>query len=185
MNEMTRIAAAPESFKARFTTAEFLRMCDSDAFEDWKVELIDGELERMPPPNRMHSFMQTTIVGKLLALLGPERVCVEIGVDLGHDTVVGADVALLHVPMAEARWLRADEVVLAVEVAETTVTRDTVMKLAKYARAGVPHYWVVDRARSITHVYAEPLDGDYARFDTVRFGEPLAVPGTDATITLS
>lgn len=183
---MTRIIAVPESYKARITTAEFLRMCDTDVFDDdRKIELIDGELDRMPPPNRRQSFLQTSILGKLPALFGPERACLEIGIDFGHDMLVAADLALMHAPMVEARRLRADEVSLAVEVAETTVTRDTVVKLAKYARAGVRGYWVVDRARSITHVYDEPIDGDYASFETVRHGEPLAVPGTDATITLS
>ena len=185
MNEMTRLVAASDTFKARFTTAEFERMCESDVFEDWKVELIDGELERMPPPNRAHSLLQGSIYAQLVTLLGSERVCIEIGVDLGFDTMVGADVALLHAPMTDDRRLRADEISLVVEVAESTVKRDTVMKLAKYARAAIPHYWVIDRARSITHVYGEPVDGDYARFETVRFGEPLAVPGADATITLS
>ena len=185
MNQMIRIVAPPDSFKARITTAEFLRMCDAGVFEDGKIELIDGELERMPPPNRAHSFLQTSIVAQLVAPFGIERVCVEVGIDLGDDTLVGCDVALLQVPMIEARMLRPGEIVLAIEVAETTVKRDTGVKLAKYAGAGVPNYWVIDPARSIVHVYRDPVDGDYGHFNTVRFGEPLAVPGTDATIILT
>lgn len=187
MNEMTRIVAAPGSSKVRITTAQFLRMGEAGVFDDEfdKIELIDGELERMPPPHRGHSLLQTSVLSQLVALFGVERVCVEIGIVLGDDTVVASDVALLRDPMTENRMIRADEILLAVEVAETTLKRDTGIKLAKYAGAGVPHYWVVDGGRSIVHLYREPVEADYARFDLARFGEPLAVPGTDATITLA
>lgn len=188
MNEMTRVTAASvESQKARITTAQFLRMCDVGIFDDddWKIELIEGELERMPPPHRRHSLLQTSILSQLVALFGVERVCIEIGIVLGDDTVVGCDVALLREPMVENRMIRAEEVLLAIEVAETTLKRDTGVKLANYAVGQVPHYWVVDGGRSIVHLYREPSGRDYARFELARFDEPLAVPGTDATITLT
>lgn len=186
MNEMTRIAAAPQSFKARITTAEFLRMCEAGVFDDdgSKIELIDGELERMPPPHRAHSLLQGSIYAQLVARFGAERVCVEIGINLGSDTIVGCDVALLWEPVVEDRMIQADEVQLAVEIAETTLKRDTGVKLAKYAGGHVPHYWVVDRGRSIIHLYREPREGDYLRFHLAQFGESLTVPGSDLTITL-
>ncbi len=74
---------------------------------------------------------------------------------------------------------------LVVEIAETTLTRDMGTKRARYAAAGIPEYWVVDGARSVVHVHREPIDCDYALIHTARFGEPLAVPGTEATILLS
>lgn len=185
MNDMTRLDAVPDSYKARFTTAEFLRMCDNDVFEDWKIELVDGELERMPPPKRDHSLLQSSIFALLLPLFGKDRVFVEIGVDLGHDTVFGCDVAVLHAPLAENRWPRGEELLLAVEVAKTTLGRDLGMKASRYAAAGVPHYWVADGDTSVIHAFHQPSGARYAKPETVRFGEPLAVPGTDATITLS
>ena len=181
---MTRIVAAPERSRARISTAEFERMCDADVFDDGKIELVDGELERMPPPHRAHSLLQGSIYAQLVALFGAERVCLEIAVDLGDDTVVGCDIVLLRAAMVENRKLRADEVQLAIEIAETTQRRDTGIKLAKYAGARVAHYWVVDGARAVTHVYDQPRDADYVGIELKHFGEPLAVPGTDATITL-
>jgi Uma2 family endonuclease len=82
------------------------------------------------------------------------------------------------------RILQPAEVELAVEVAETTLSRDMGMKRMKYAAAGIAHYWVIDGERSRVHVWGEPVNGDYAQIATVRFGEPLAVPGTDATIVI-
>ena len=186
MSEVTRIATAPGSYKVRITTAEFLRMGEAGIFDDdGKIELIEGELERMPPPHRAHSLLQGSMFAQLVSLFGVERVCVEIGIVLGDDTVVGCDVALLRKPVVENRIIRADEVLLAVEIAESTLKRDTGVKLARYASARVPHYWVVDGGRSIMDVYGAPAEADFARLALRRFGESLAVPGSDATISLS
>lgn len=161
-------------------------MCESGAFGDMKIELIQGELERMPPPLSEHGRLQGAVLGALLqALLGTDIVLFgETGIDLGDDTVVGCDVVAVRSVPASNRVLRADEVVLAVEVAETTLPRDLGMKRSAYARAGIDHYWVVDRQRAVVHVFGEPIDGDYAQVSTTRFDQPLAVPCTDRTIII-
>ncbi|WP_419807631.1 Uma2 family endonuclease [Sphingomonas sp.] len=186
MNQMTRIVAAPvDGFKARFTTAEFLKMIELGAFGDIKVDLVDGELERMPPPGNAHGLLQIALLSQLIALAGVARVRAEQGIDLGDDTLVACDGALLRAPVTDKRMLTAADLLLVIEVAETTFRRDSEMKRTKYAGAGVPLYWVVDSRRSVVHVYQEPTDGDYIQVHTVRFGEPLSVPGTSETITLS
>lgn len=188
MNEMTRIVAAPaESEKARVTTAQFLRMCDAGVFDDdeWKIELVEGELERMPPPGNRHGLLQSSVLSQLFMLFEAKLIRAEQGIVLVDDTVVGGDTVVLKRPVTRTGMLTADDILLVVEVAETTLRRDLGMKRGKYAAAGVPVYWVVDGGHSIVHVHAEPVDGEYTNVRSVRFGEPLAVPGTDATITLS
>lgn len=186
MNDMTRVVAAPdENFKARFTTAEFLRMCDRGAFDDINIELIEGKLERMPPPGNKHGLVQMAVLNQLLALFGVERVRAEQGIDLGGDSFLGCDGTVLREPLRDAGLLEATDLLLVIEVAETTLRRDLGVKREKYAAAGVPNYWVIDAVHSVVHVHADPADGDYVTVNTVRFGEPLTVPGTDATITLA
>lgn len=181
---MTRIVvASPAGLSARFTTAEFLRMIETDAFEDWKVELVNGELLRTPPPGNDHSRRVVDVVAELLGVVPKRLVHAETGIDLDDDTVVGCDAALLREDKRGRGMMRADNVVLVVEVAETSLDYDTGLKRRKYAGASIGHYWVVDGPRGVVHVYAEPVDGDYVDIHTVRFGQPLAVPGTDATIT--
>ena len=187
MNEMTRIGrTGAESFRARFTTAEFLRMVEASAFEDWKVELVDGELERMPPPGKEHGRRQMMIGVRLSRVVAETLLMGEVGIDLGNDTVLGCDAAVLRRPLGDAdnRMLRPDEVLLAVEIADTSRERDLGLKRMRYAAAGIAHYWVVDGERGVVHVHAEPVAGDYAEITTVRFGQSLTVPGTDATITM-
>lgn len=172
------------SSKARFTAAEFLHMIESGAFGDMKVELVGGELERMPPPGLTHANRQVRIVLLLSTVVSADRLTGEVGLHLSDDTLLGCDVAVLREPAQGNRMAQPSEVALVVEVAETTASRDRGMKRLAYARSGIPTYWVVDGKLEVTHVYSEPRDGDYAQIATVRFGKALAVPGTDATITI-
>ena len=187
MNEMRSIARAQaDPFRARFTTAEFLRMVEAGAFEDWKVELVDGEIERMPPPGNEHGRRQMMVVLRLGRVVPEALLRAEAGIDLGNDTVLGCDAAVLRLPVEGVgnRMLRPDEVLLTIEISESTREREIGMKRMKYAAAGIPHYWVIDGERGVVHVHAEPVAGDYAAIGTVPFGKPLPVPGTDATITM-
>lgn len=160
-------------------------MGEAGAFDDMKVELIEGELERMNPPMGSHSRRQTSVMMRLGAIVGEGRLRVELGVRLSDDTAVACDCAILMAPIEdEHRLALPSELVLAIEIAETTRSRDIGLKRILYATAGIPHYWVVDGNRSVVHVYGDPGDGDYSRVRTFGFGEMLDVPGTDATIVI-
>lgn len=181
MNQLARLSS---DTRARFTAPEFLHMVESGAFEGMKVELIDGELERMNPPMNGHSAAQANVVFYLAQKLGLAVVRAETGLVLNDSTVVACDAALLHQPLVENRFLTPHDVQLVVEIAQTTQSRDMGLKRMLYAQAGVPTYWVIDGVRRVVHVYADPVEGDYCSVHTVRFGEALAVPGSDAAITL-
>jgi Uma2 family endonuclease len=184
MNKPVAIIPAEQDTRARFTTAEFLRMAETGAFDDMKIELVRGELERMNPPMNNHSVYQLRIAMRLAAIAMEELVRSEIGIDLGDDTVRGCDAAVLHSPLTDNRLLRPEDILLVVEVSETTLNRDLGPKRADYARAGIPHYWVVDGERQVVHIFEAPVAGDYKEIRTVPFGSPLAVPGTEKAITL-
>ena len=188
MNVMTAMSAPAtvpvQPGPARFTTAEFWRMVEAGAFDDIKVELIHGELQRMPPPRNAHSLLQVTLITDLVALLTRSVVRVEIGIDLGDNSIVGADVAVLKAAITEDRLVAAAEVLLTVEIAVSTADRDLGLKRRLYAAAGIPTYWVVDVERAVVHVFDRPEGGEYLGLALVRYGEPLPVPGTDATIIL-
>ncbi len=171
---------------ARFTTAEFSHMAASGAFDDMKVELVKGGLERVNFPKSRHSIRQTQLLFALTRAIDGTtlKATAEIGIDLGNDTVRGCDVAILRAVPEQDRWMRPHEMLLVVEVAETTIRRDLGYKRVDYADAGIAQYWVVDGDRSIVHVYADPVAGEYASVRTVRFGEALAVPGTEQSIVI-
>ncbi len=185
MNEQSRIAVEDADTRARFSAREFVRMIDAGAFDDMKVELIRGELERMPPPETRHATWQMRVIARLLAVVGESRLFAEVGVALSDDTLVGCDVAVIRGDVTENRRLLPSDVALVVEIAVSSIGRDLGLKRALYADAGIETYWVVDPEREVTHVYREPVAGEFRTVSTVAFDRPLDVPGSDAAITLA
>ena len=167
-----------------FTAAEFLHMGDVGAFDDMKVELIGGQIQRMTPPMNEHAERQASVVIRLSRVVPENLLRGEVSVEVSGDTIVGCDAAMLRHPVAGRRSLRADDLLLVVEVAETTADRDLDVKRRLYAAVGVPHYWVIDGKRRVTHVFGQPGDGEYSEVAIIPFGQPLPVPGTHATIIL-
>ena len=166
-------------------------MISLGAFQGMRVELVDGVIERMAPANSSHSFGNADVLFLLRdALLdAPVRLGIDLAVRISEDTLRGVDIAVVRDEPAEAEdadgSVRPDRLVLAVEIADTTLARDLGRKAQDYAEAGIPDYWVVDLPARVVHVFAEPLEGEYRSRTVVRFGELLAIPGTDRTITLS
>jgi len=186
MNKPLASLAPASAAKARFTKAEFLTMAATGAFDDMKIELVEGELERMNPPMSEHGRRQMA-VGILLhrAIAGTGYTILgDTGIDLDEESVVACNVAIVRHAPDSNRLVRPEELILVVEIAETTQQRDMGQKRVAYAAAGIPHYWVVDGERRVVHVFADPVRGDYAEISTVRFGAPLAVPGTDRAMTI-
>lgn len=170
--------------QVRFTAAEFQRMIEAGAFDNMWVELVEGELERMPPPGNEHSLRQIDLLAALLAVLSKALVRGEVGIELGDDTVLGCDAVVLRDAVTRTGPLVPDDLTLLIEIAVSTRERDLGYKRQRYAAAAIPEYWVIDEAARVVHVFARPEAGDYRDIAVVRFGEPLAVPGSEATITL-
>lgn len=189
MNDMSsRVAASAVLVPARFTAAEFGQIMQAGLDSDIRLELTEGILERMSPPSNEHSTSHTLVTYRLMAALGPaslQLLRIELAIQLDGDTVRVPDVCLLRQATDAKGTIAADLVMLVVEIAEKTLAKDLGPKLEEYARAGVPHYWVVDGSGAVTHTYAEPEGSGYRRHDVVRFAEPLRLPRTDATITLT
>jgi Uma2 family endonuclease len=185
MNRPSQLLQSDGAAPARFTAAEFLRMAELGAFDDMKVELDHGELVRMNPPNLPHGAAQMRAGVALARALESTGMIVtgEVTIFLGDDTVRAFDAAVIANVALSEKVLRPEHVLLAVEVADTTLEQDLGRKLRDYAAAGIGVYWVVDVNARVVHVMTEPVGEDYKR-EVVRFGEPLAVPGTDRTIII-
>ena len=184
MNEQTRLAR-PDHLVA-FSAEDFLRMMDLGAFADMRAELVRGEIEKMMPAGWSHGELNATLAILLAPHFKPlgARIGTDVVIRIADTTVRAGDVVVVRPGTNPGRALLGDEVLLAVEIADTTLDRDMADKRVDYAGAGIAHYWVVDANRQVVHVFGEPVDGDYALVATVRFGDPLGVPGTDAAIII-
>jgi Uma2 family endonuclease len=169
---------------ARYTTAEFLSASAGGAFAGFRVELVGGQLQRMGAPLNSHALYQVKLCVRLAAAVGEARVRGETGIELGADTVRVCDVALLRADVSDNRLLRPADLLLVIEIAESTIGRDLGPKRAAYAAAGIPHYWVVESDRRLAHLFEAPSGEEYTRMTAIRFGEDMPVPGSERTISL-
>jgi Uma2 family endonuclease len=184
--EAPRPAPAREPDEVAITADEFLQMRDCGAFDDMKVELVGGRLFRVNLPGRLHATRAAQLMSLLYqAVANPlGRVLGEVATRIDVLNVFGPDLVLLDSVDGDNRAIAAEDVLLAVEIADSSLSRDLRGKQKGYAAAGVRNYWVVDVNACVTHVFSVPGSDGYAEHEQIPFDEPLAVPGTDRTITL-
>jgi Uma2 family endonuclease len=65
------------------------------------------------------------------------------------------------------------DVALIIEVSDSTLERDKGDKLAAYARAGVPEYWVINLRENVIEVRDAPVNGEYTRERIFRPGQQI------------
>jgi len=168
-----------------FTVRDFLAMRDCGAFEAMRVELVGGRLLKMTPPHLAHGKMVARLMLRLgAALADPDLLSGEVAVRVDDLTLLGPDLAVLTGTAGNGGALEASDLLLAIEIADSSLVRDLGQKQRDYARAGVPHYWVVDVNSRTVHVFAAPGAEGYAEQAQLPFGAPLAIPGGGASITL-
>jgi Uma2 family endonuclease len=179
-------AAARPVDEHLFNAREFEAMVACGAFADIRAELVGGAIEKMAPALGEHAFQNADIVFQLKLAY---RDCpVWIGIDLMikiDDTEVrAADVAVCDQDAPKDALVLGHQVQLLVEIADSTLRRDRVLKPASYAPAGVAEYWVVDLKGRSTRIFTEPGADGYARYRDVPFGEPMMPPGANETVTI-
>jgi Uma2 family endonuclease len=151
--------------RRRFTREEFHRMAEVGILKPTdRVELIRGEIVEMSPPGRRHvAFVNNLNQLLVTRLAGRAIVSVQNPVVLAGDTEPQTDLAVVRcraVPYREAE-IATDDVLLLIEVAESSLAYDRSTKLRLYAEAGVAEYWVVDAAAERIEVHRTAEAGGY------------------------
>ena len=154
--ERTRISA--DRFEKMVETG-VLTECD-------RVELIDGDMTNEPKVNPPHSAVMARL-NELLVLSVADSAMVSPGgsVWLGSFSVPHPDLMLLK-PRADYYWGRrptAADVLLLVEISDSSLAYDQSTKRALYARHGITEYWVADVRGARLYVYNDPTADGYAR----------------------
>jgi Uma2 family endonuclease len=167
----------------KFTVDDYHQMAEAGILgEDDRVELIRGEILDMSPIGKRHAACINRL-NALLAALPQDLIIVSIQnpIQLYEDTEVQPDVALLRFrdDFYEQELPRPSDMLLIVEVSDTTLAYDRRIKLPLYAQAGIPEVWLVNIQQGVIELHAQPKDGVYSRIRRVRHGQKLAVPGFD------
>ena len=162
----------------RITVEEYERMIAANVWpEDERLELIEGELVRMSPINAPHAAAVKRLTELLRDRLGKRAlVGVQDPIVLDDQSEPEPDISVLRRRAdyyANAHPSPAD-VLLVVEVSDTTLEYDRDVKARLYARAGIPETWVVDLNGERVIVFREVDNGEYTRMESVRRGAEIA-----------
>ena len=163
----------------RFTVDQYHRMGEAGVFhEDDRVELIDGQIVEMTPIGAPHAACVDRLTRAFSRRVGDLAIVrVQSPVVLGPRAEPQPDLALLRPPIE--RYARAHpepaDVLLVVEVADTSPEYDRSVKIPLYARAGIPEAWLVDLVAERIEVHRNPRDGAYTDRQVVARGATLTV----------
>jgi Uma2 family endonuclease len=158
----------------RFTVADYHQMATAGILaEDDRVELIEGEIVDMAPiggphiggVNRLNRLFTRGLEQAIVQVQNPIR--------LDEHSEPQPDLSLLR-PEARVYPAEPRDVLLVVEVAETSLRYDRQVKIPLYARAAIPEVWLVDLTTRTIYVHRDPTPDGYRTVLTVRGDEPLS-----------
>ncbi len=165
--------------KKLFTVDEYYRMAETGILgpED-RVELIDGEIIQMSPIGYRHVTCVNLITDLFTSLFrGRAIVSVKNPLRLSNYTEPEPDIVLLKFQpdFYRDRRFTAADVLLVIEVSDTSLRYDRDTKLSRYATACVPETWIVNLEDDELLIYRDPAANAYTSSLTFRRGDILSV----------
>jgi Uma2 family endonuclease len=158
----------------RFTVADYERMCQVGIFsEDERLEPVCGEVIQMSPIGERHAAC-VAILAQLITLRLQRSALVWVQNPLWLDeySEPQPDLAVLKPRATHYRTSKPtpDDVLVVIEVSDSTLEYDRKVKMPLYAGAGLPEAWLVNLPEERIEVYTDPASGEYqaARLDARR-----------------
>ncbi len=163
------------------TATEFTRMGEAGIFDDEeRLELIEGEIIEMSPIGRRHAGRVRYLINLLTRMLGSDEAVIDAQdpVVLGDFSEPQPDLALLK-PRADFysdEHPRPSDVLLLIEVADTSLAYDREVKVPIYSRYGVPEVWIADLEGAAVEIYRGPTAEGYATSERLDAPEATLSP---------
>jgi len=181
---MAEILERQQATRHRLDVEAYYKMAEAGILgPNDRVELIDGEIFDMVPIGSEHGGT-TNRLNRLFARAaadGLALVSVQGPLRLDAFNEPEPDLMLLKPRPDDYRGRHpgATDVVLLVEISETSLSHDRGTKLPLYAKFGVPEVWIVDLKGAAVEVYREPKGDGYALKERLISGAlaPVLLPG--------
>jgi len=184
LSEVPAPVARPEPPRKRWTRTECTSLEASGLLDQESLELVEGELISKMGKKRPHVSSGKRLQEWLVRVFGWRFMDAEAPIDVApEDNPTNEPVPDLIVLRQDDSHFpsnpRAQDLLLVVEIADSSLNFDLTVKAGLYARAGVSEYWVLDVAGRRLVVHRNPRSGMYA--DVAAYGEhesvsPLAAP---------
>ncbi|MEC4853558.1 MAG: Uma2 family endonuclease, partial [Jaaginema sp. PMC 1079.18] len=160
-----------------FSVEDYQRLGETGIFgQGDRVELIAGEIIKMSPIGTKHQ----ACVARINQILGQELgdraiVWPQNAIQLSENSQPQPDIALLtpRDDFYRDRYPQPSDILLIIEVADSTIRYDRDVKIPLYGSAGIPEAWIVDLNRNCIEVYQSPDSDGYRSKQTYDFGQTL------------
>jgi len=152
----------------RFTIAEYHRLAELGFLnEDDRVELIKGEIIQMAAKGTSHSVCETRLERELFKLVGESATLRgQQPIVIPPDSEPEPDRAIVRNRSDD--YLSAhpspEDVLLLIEIADSTLKDDQEVKLPLYAEAGISNYWIFNLVENRLETYSEPYQDLQGKF---------------------
>ncbi len=160
--------------RRRFNVDEYYAMAEAGILTpDDRVELLDGEIFTMAPIGSRHASCVARLTRMLTARVGSHAlVWVQNPTHLDDSTEPQPDVMLLEErdDFYASNHPSPEDVLLLIEVADTSVAVDRGHKLPLYALSGIREVWIVNLPEQCVEVYTEPSGEGYEASRVVGMG---------------
>jgi Uma2 family endonuclease len=170
------MSALPSFTRWRVTVDQYHKMAAAGVFapED-RVELIDGDIVIMAPIGSRHADIADFLNEELvLALNRRAKVGPGHPLTLGKNSEPQPDLLVMKHRRYRNAHPRAEDVLLAIEVSDSSIALDQDPKRDLYARHGIAECWVVDVAGSQVWTYRSPRGGAFQDVRALHVGEILS-----------
>jgi Uma2 family endonuclease len=161
--------------RRHFNIAEYYRMMEAGILsESDHVELIDGEVVEMSPIGSRHAACVDRL-NKFLNKLDDVIVRVQNPIRLDDFSEPQPDITLLRMRpdyYAQGHPTSSD-VLLVIEVADSSTEFDRIVKLPLYAEALMPEFWLVNLPDERVEVFSHPSSGAFQKSQEFKRGENL------------
>ena len=144
--------------------------------EDSRVELIEGEIIEMTPIGSTHGGTVNRSSAFLNRKLGDAVIlAVRNPIRLSDFSEPQPDLALLkpRKDFYSNAHPTPEDVLVVIEVADSSVNYDRNVKLPLYARAGIPEVWLMVLQKAVVEVHSQPINGKYHKLRRLKRGKTL------------
>jgi len=178
------VTRAAEGFDRRsFTVHDVRRMIDTGIMdEDERVELVEGELVVMAAKGYTHDLIKNGLNLALARALPTDMIVgIENSIQFTDKTILEPDLVVFK-RSARARseadfaYFERGNLLLAIEVAVSSLNYDRGLKARLYARYGVPELWVIDANERITWMHRDPNGDAWSSITERGATDPLTTP---------
>ena len=169
-----------EIVRKRFTVEQYHQMIELGILTDRdRVELLNGEILEIAPVGRRHAACIDRLIELLMVRLASKAIIrTQHPIRLSHDSELQPDITILRLrnESSTTRHPQLEDIVLVIEVSETTLACDREMKIPIYAQGNIPMVWLVDLNAEVVEVFQEPTAQGYLSQQRSQRGQMLMLP---------